>query len=336
MRSSSVPCFWLCALLFLMTAPMPFSSEAGAEATKVDLGTVNTGWVKATANLLGFVAPEISPKYGLKVNNVNFNNSNDCQTAMITGQIDLCILTPIHLIRAVDTGIDLVQISGEARRNSDVVISKKLGIVKDDWVSLKKLLETKRLRVAVSPGSITELLSIAEFGLKGIDVDKQLELVNIPNFGQHPQALRSGEFDMLFTLDPLATMIAEEGVGTIFNFPYDTPAGDLNTTWVVTREWLNKNRKQAHAFLQTLIDAKKWLSSDQSALLAKAQQLTSLKPDILVPSFANNQFDLHNGLQEMQALASMAFERKYASRNVASELTSAVDNSLLHEFGADK
>jgi ABC-type nitrate/sulfonate/bicarbonate transport system substrate-binding protein len=309
---------------------------AVADSPKADLGTVSIGWVKATANLLAFVAPEIAPKYGLTINSVNFNNSNDCQTAMISGQIDLCILTPIHLMRAIDTGVDLVQIAGEARRNSDVVISKNLGVAKDDWAALKAALKKKKLRVAVSPGSITELLSIAEFAKNGIDVDKEMEVVNIPNFGQHPQALRSGEFDMLFTLDPLATMTADEGIGTIFNYPYDTSAGDLNTTWVVTRAWLNKNPKQARAFIQTLIAAAKELNSDKALLLEKAEQLTGLKAEILVPSFANNRFDLRNGLPQMQALALFAFERKYTSRNVAAELPKAVDDSFLREFGADK
>src|SRR5208282_2880021 len=210
------------------------------DAKSGDLGTVRLGWVKATANLMAFVAPQLGSKYGLKIENYNFNNSNDIATAMITGQINFGILTPIHLMRAIDTNVDFVQIAGNARGNTAIVFSSKLGLAKNDWNGLKELIKKRKLRIASSRGSMNEFLCIAEFALHGIDVDKDVELTNVASFAQHPQALRSGEFDIIFTIEPLASMVAAEGVGTVFNYPYDTPAGDLNTTWDVSSDWLKK------------------------------------------------------------------------------------------------
>ena len=39
-------------------------------------------------------APELSSKYGLKIESVNFNNGVDIATALVNGQIDVALLTP--------------------------------------------------------------------------------------------------------------------------------------------------------------------------------------------------------------------------------------------------
>jgi ABC-type nitrate/sulfonate/bicarbonate transport system substrate-binding protein len=140
------------------------------DAKSADLGTVNLGWVKSTANLMAFVAPQLGSKYGLKIENFNFNNSNDISTAMINGQIDFWILTPIHLMRAIDTNVDFVQIAGNARGNTAIVLASKLGLAKNDWNGLKEVIKKRKLRVASSRGSMNEFLPIAEFAMHGIDV----------------------------------------------------------------------------------------------------------------------------------------------------------------------
>src|SRR5208282_2871500 len=179
-------------------------------------------------------------------------------------------------------------------------------------------------------------LCIAEFALHGIDVDKDVELTNVASFAQHPQALRSGEFDIIFTIEPLASMVAAEGVGTVFNYPYDTPAGDLNTTWDVSSDWLKKNSLKVHAFVGLLVEAAKWLNTDKDAQLENSQKLTGLNPAILNAAFANNRYDVHNGLQQMQELARLADERHFTSRNVADALPKAVDDSFLKDYGVEK
>jgi ABC-type nitrate/sulfonate/bicarbonate transport system substrate-binding protein len=321
--------------LAIVCSGVPRLVHAG-DAKSADLGTINLGWVKSTANLMAFVAPQLGSKYGLKIENFNFNNSNDIATAMINGQIDFGILTPVHLMRAIDTNVDIVQIAGNARGNTAIVVASRLGLAKNDWNGLKEVIKKRKLRVASSRGSVNEFLPIAEFALHGIDVNKDVELMNVANFAQQPQALRSGDFDIIFTIEPIASMVAAEGVGTIFNNPYDTPAGDLNTTWDASRDWLNKNPQKAHAFVCLLVEAAKWLDSDKKAQLENSEKLTGLDPDVLKAAFANNRYDVHNGLPQMQELARLAYERQFTSRNVADALPKSVDDSFLQECGAEK
>lgn len=322
----------LTATLAVMTALLGSVGLGHAQATK-PVGTITLGWVKSTANLMAFIAPRISEKHGLKIESVNFNTAVDISTAMISGQIDVGLLTPIHLIRAVETGIDFVQIAGNTRGNTGIVASKKLDLKENDWDKLKAILKEKKIKVASSRGSINELLAIAEFSKHGINVDKDIDLINVANFGQHPQALRSGDFDMIVTLEPLSSLSIGEGTGTLFSRPYGSAAGDLNTNYVVRHDWLEKNADKAQAFVETLKEAAATLSSDKSAELKSAIELTGMKPDVLRAALANNRYELRSGLDQMEELARLSFERKYSSKNVASELSKHVDNRFLKAIG---
>jgi ABC-type nitrate/sulfonate/bicarbonate transport system substrate-binding protein len=306
---------------------------SGSAAQTKPVGKITLGWVKSTANLMAFIAPRISEKYGLKIESAFFNTAVDISTAMIAGQVDIGLLTPIHLIRAIDTGVDFVQISGNTRGNTEIVASKKLGLKENDWAGLKKILAEKKLKVASSRGSINEMLAIAEFAKNGINVDKDLDLVNVANFGQHPQALRSGDFDMIVTLEPLSSLSIIEGTGTLFARPYDTVAGDLNTNYVVRRDWLEKNADKAQAFVNTLKEAAQTLSSDKAAEEKAAIELTGLKPDVLKRALGNSHYELRNGLAQMQELARLSFERHYSTKNVAAELPKHVDDRFLIAAG---
>jgi len=311
-------------------------ATASGQAQTTQQGPVTLGWVKSTANLLAFIVPKIGEKHGLKIESINFNTAVDISTAMVSGQIDVGVLTPIHLIRAIENKIDFVQIAGNARGNTGIVVSKKLNLKENDWAGLKKILSEKKLKVASSRGSINELLAIAELSKHGIDVEKDIDLINVANFGQHPQALRSGDFDMIITLEPLSSLAILEGTGTLFTRPYGTAAGDLNTNYVVQRSWLAQNADKAQAFVGALKEASQVLSSDKERELKAAVQLTGMKPDILSAALANNRYDLGNGLPEMEELARLAFERHYSTRNVAPELKQHVDDRFLNAATAGR
>lgn len=317
----------LCAVLLISAGP------ATAQSQSKPIGQITLGWVKSTANLMAFVSPTISEQYGLKIESANFNTAVDIATAMISGQVDVGLLTPIHLIRAIDTKIDFVQIAGNTRGNTGIVIAKKHGVGTDDWGGFKKLMKQKKLRLASSRGSINELLAIAEFARNGVDIDKDLDFVNIANFGQHPQALRSGEFDVIVTLEPLAALVTVDGTGVLLSRPYNSAAGDLNTNYVVRREWLAKNPELAQAFVATLVEASKRLSGDKKAELDAAIKLTGMKPDVLTVALSNNRYHLRNGLKQMQELARIAAERQYVSRDVSADLPKAVEDRFLKAAG---
>jgi ABC-type nitrate/sulfonate/bicarbonate transport system substrate-binding protein len=313
----------------------PLSAEAQT-AAPADLGTVTVGWTKTTAGLSTLVAMRLAPKYGIKIESVNFNNSVDVMTSLVNGQIDVGIMTAAHVIRAVDTGVDLVEIAGNSRGNVSIITSSKLDLKPGDWKGLLEATRKKKLRIASSRGSINELLSIACLVQNGLDPDKDFELVNISNFAQHAQALRSGEFDVVFSTEPSGSQMVDEGIGTRFSRSDVTPAGGIHTDYSVRREWLDKNRAKAKAFLQAMHEAVEWLNADRDRTLAEAKKAFPMKTEALLLALGENRWDMGVGLTETQALAKIAVDRKFASRDVSADLPRVLDDTLLKEVLANK
>jgi ABC-type nitrate/sulfonate/bicarbonate transport system substrate-binding protein len=301
-----------------------------------DLGTVTVGWTKTTAGLSTLVAMRLAPKYGIKIESVNFNNSVDVMTSMVNGQIDVGILTAAHVIRAVDTGVDLIEIAGNSRGNVSIITSSKLDVQPGDWKDLLETTKKKKLRIASSRGSINELLSIASLVRNGLDPDKDFELVNIASFAQHAQALRSGEFDVVFSTEPSGSLMVDEGIGVRFSRSDVTPAGGIHTNYSVRREWLEKNRAKAKAFLQATREAVEWLNADKERTMAEAKEAFPMKTEALLLALGENKWDMGVGLRETQALAKIAADRKFASRDVSADLPKALDDTLLKEVVASK
>ena len=320
------------SLLALLGTTAAASAVRPLRAAETSGPTVSLGWVKSTSNLLAPTAVELAGRNGLTISSVNFNTAQDALTAMISGDLQIGLLTPIHLLRAIEGNLDFVQIAGNSRGGTGVVVSKKLDLAENDWNGLKAKAKERRLKVASSRGSINELLAIGAFKANGLSLVKDLELVNIANFAQHPQALRSGEFDIIVTLEPLATIAVADGTGTLFSHPYGSPAGDLNTNFVVKRSWLKDNADTAKLFVKTLADAKQALSDKQVELTA-ATKLTGLSPDIIKAALGNTRYELANGRAETHALAQLAFEVRYITRNVADEVDAHMDDSFLRAAG---
>jgi ABC-type nitrate/sulfonate/bicarbonate transport system substrate-binding protein len=317
--------------LGLISAPLLAASNAEAQAAKT-LGTLSLGWVKSTSNLLAPTSLGLGQPNGIEIRSANFNSAQDALTAMISGDLDVGLLTPIHLVRAVDTNLDFVQIAGNSRGGTGIVAAKKLELGENDFDGLKKIIATRKPKVASSRGSINELLAISEFKKAGIDMLRQLDVVNIPNFSQHSQALRSGEFDMIVTLEPFATIAASESTGTLFSHPYNSVAGDLNTCYVVRRDWLQKNSSLAVAFVKTLADAEKALR-DKAYEISVAVKVTGIAQPVIEGALKNTRYDLRNALQQTKALAALAAELKYVSRDVSADLDTFIDDRYLREAG---
>jgi ABC-type nitrate/sulfonate/bicarbonate transport system substrate-binding protein len=309
--------------------PLLRSTPARAQS----LGTLTLGWVKSTTNLAAFASPEFAGKKGLKIESVNFNTAVDISTAMVSGDLNIGLLTPIHLLRSIETKLDFVQICGNSRVDSTIVASKKLELSSGDWAGLKRLVAQRKLRIASSRGSINDLLGIAQLAKNGITPNKDVEISNIPSFAQHPQALRSGDFDMVITIEPLASISIIEGIGTLFSRPHEVEAGPVKTIYVVRRDWLAKNRDKAQAFVGALNEAARHLAADKDAELQAAIKVTGLSPEVLRLALSINQYDLRNGVRQMEEVASIAAQRQYTSRNIAPELASHVDDQFVKAIG---
>lgn len=304
-----------------------------AQSAYPNVGSITIGWTKTTAALSVVVAERMASKYGLKIESATFNNAVDVTTGMVSGQLDVGLLTSAHLVRAVETNLDFVEIAGNSRGNVTIIASTKLGLKPGDWDGLKEASKKRKLRIASSRGSINELLCVATFAKFGLDANKEFDLTNIAAFAQHAQALRSGEFDIVFSTEPNGTQMVEEGIGVLFSKTDMTDAGSVHTIFAVKRDWLGKNRPKAKALLATMKEATDWLNADAMRTQAEAAKMFPLKPDVLGGALKLNRWDLSLAVPETQALARIAFEQKFANADVSAQIPAAMDGSVLKEIG---
>ena len=102
-----------------------------------------------------------------------------------------------HYATALDKGFDVVAISGQVNGGSQILVGNDLPIKENDWASLKKVIADhkaagKPFRVAASRGNAQDIHMRGAFAKQGIDVNKDVQFVNIPNPSDHVQALRRG------------------------------------------------------------------------------------------------------------------------------------------------
>ena len=82
------------------------------------------------------------------------------------------------------------------------------------------------------------------FAKHGIDVNKDVQFINIPNPADHMQALRRGEVEMVSSVDPFAAQIVQADAAKLFSYPYDQAAGKLSNL-IVTRSDVLKSKPEA-------------------------------------------------------------------------------------------
>ena len=144
---------------------------------------------------------------GVTIEATGFNSGNDVLTALVSKSIDVAQVTYLHYVTALDKGFDIVASSGEVNGGSECLSAPGLNLPKGDWAAFKTLIEKAKgagapLKVAASRGNAQDIHMRGAFARQGIDVNKDVQFVNIPNPSDHIAALRRGEIDMVCTVEP--------------------------------------------------------------------------------------------------------------------------------------
>jgi ABC-type nitrate/sulfonate/bicarbonate transport system substrate-binding protein len=313
------------ALSLVACAPETESADSGDSANP----TVVFGWLKSTADLAAYHAETVAEDEDIELQSELFKTAVDVQTALNGNQINIGMLTPVHLLRGIEQGQDLVQISGNTRGNSGIMLSSELGIENGDWDGLKDVLKDRKLKIAASRGSINEALAIATFEHHGIDVESSIELINVTDFSQHGEGIRLGEFDGAFTMETFATLMQVGGYAELFAKPYDSEAGDINTIFVANRTWAEANPDAVQAFVNTIAAASDALASDDELNLEVAMELMGIDRETAEMALSNNRYELDLGVEETKVFAKLFFELGHLERDLSGEVDDFVDASFV-------
>jgi ABC-type nitrate/sulfonate/bicarbonate transport system substrate-binding protein len=293
---------------------------------------IKLGFAKCAHCLSMALVPQLTDKVDIEA--INFNSGNDVLTALISKSIDVAQVTYLHFVTALDKDFDVVAISGQVNGGSELMMANGINLAEGDWPGLKKLIgeykaQGKPFRVAASRGNAQDIHMRGELLLKGIDPNKDIQFINIPNPSDHVAALQRGEIEMICTVEPFAAQIRAAKAGKRFALPYDQAAGTL-TNLIVTRSDVIKSRpadvRETVAAVVKLVDK---LKADKSGWVDSINKYTGLDKTIAAEALKNAFPDYTMHYKATLAIALMMKDLKYVSRDVSPDIAKFMDYSFL-------
>ncbi|MET0708211.1 MAG: ABC transporter substrate-binding protein [Tardiphaga sp.] len=277
----------------------------------------------------------LMPQYakGIQVEAIGFNTGTDVLTALISKNLDVAQVTYLHYAIALDKGFDVVAISGQINGGSAMLVGNDVPVTPNDWASLKKVIADfkaagKPFRVAASRGNAQDIHMRGAFAKQGIDINKDVQFVNIPNPSDHLQALRRGEIELICTTEPFATQILQNKAAKMFGLPYDQAAGKL-TNLILTRSDVVKDKpKQLEDTVRGIIKVNEFILADKAAFVDVISKVTGLDKAIATGAVENLEPDTRMYRASALAIAAMMRDLKY----INSDVSAAVEKNLNYSF----
>jgi ABC-type nitrate/sulfonate/bicarbonate transport system substrate-binding protein len=277
----------------------------------------------------------LMPQYakGVQVEAIGFNTGTDVLTALISKNLDVAQVTYLHYAIALDKGFDVVAISGQINGGSAMLVGNDVPVTPNDWDSLKKVIADykaagKPFRVAASRGNAQDIHMRGAFAKQGIDINKDVQFINIPNPSDHLQALRRGEIELIATTEPFATQILQNKAAKMFGLPYDQAAGKL-TNLILTRSDVVKDKpKQLEDTVRGIIKVNEFISADKAAFVDVISKVTGLDEAIATGAVENLEPDTRMYRASALAIAAMMRDLKY----INSDVSAAVEKNMNYTF----
>ncbi|MFK3704917.1 ABC transporter substrate-binding protein [Klebsiella sp. NPDC088457] len=314
-----------CAAVFLIISVM---SMAKADETS----TIKLGYAKCAHCTSLSLTPENAK--GVRLEAIPFNTGNDVLTALLSKSIDVAQVTYLHYATALDKGFDIVAISGQINGGSQMLVANQLPMQAGDWEGLKKLIlqykaEGKPFRVAASRGNAQDIHMRGAFLKHGIDINKDVQFINIPNPSDHVQALRRGEVELVTSVEPFATQIRQVKAAKFFDFPYDQAAGKLTNLIVTRPDVIKNNRSGVLETVRAIVNVNEQMLSNKQLFIDTIQKVTGLDSEVARGAVDNlyPDYDMHRA--SAVAIAHMMLELKYISTDVTDAVEKNMDYSFL-------
>src|SRR3979411_1341602 len=272
------------------------------------------------------------PQYakGVKIEVIGFNTGNDVFTALVSKSIDVGQVTYLHYAVGLDKGFDVVGQSGHVNCGSAMLVTNDLPVTPEDWGSLKKVIADykaagKQFRVAASRGNAQDIHMRGAFAKQGIDVNKDVQFVNIPNPSDHLQALRRGEIELICTVEPFATQIVQLKAARLFTYPYDQAAGKLTNLMLTRSDVSAAEPKGLEETVRAIVKIDDYIAGDKQAWIDVINKVTNLDKSVAADAIGNLYPDPKMYRGSALAIAVMMRDLKYINSYVSSAVAKNLD-----------
>lgn len=256
-------CRIITAALAMLLAPLATAQ------TKITLG-----YTGANAFVAAFVAKDqgFFARRGLDVTMQLVPVGSTIPAAMAGGSLQVGTLTPPAFLLAVEGGIE-TQIVSAATFQSKANITT--GVVAREGTNIKAPADFRGKRVGV-PGlnGVNHVTFMKWLKDRGTD-PRQVTFVEA-FFPQMGDLLKGGQVDAVLPVEPFLGRIVQSKVGYVVA-PYAAEVSDnyLESFYIMTRDFMQKNPKAADAFKESIREAVAWIGKNEEA--ARKTQVTYLK-----------------------------------------------------------
>lgn len=294
---------------------------------------ITAGWQVKWGGQLIANYPEVERRFDVKFKVVTFPHTVAAMQALTSGNIDVTHLTTQHFVRAIDESLNLYLVCGLCAGLIEFDFHKSVPVGYGDWAGLKqyaakRAADGKPFTIGVPTGSYQHLMVNWQFAKHGIDVAKDVRVLNI-NFPEHPRIMELGQVDMVSTISVFGASIVVGGHGKVFYYPYDAPSGIQNVSFAVRKETLEKNPQLVQVFVQSHVALLKRIMDSPDQLIEDQVRYSGLPRAILEHDLKNTGFSFHIRVGDIKGMANMMHEVGWTKQNRSGELERFIEWSYL-------
>ncbi|MDB5857471.1 MAG: hypothetical protein JWQ76_1160 [Ramlibacter sp.] len=278
----------------------------------------------------------LAPAYAsnVKLEAIGFSTGSDSLTALVSKNVDVAQVTYQHYAIALDKGFDVVAISGHISGGSQMLVGNSLPIKENDWAGLKKVIADykaagKPFRVAASRGNAQDIHMRGAFLKQGIDINKDVQFVNIPNPSDHVQALRRGEVELICSVEPFATQIRQAGAAKFFAFPYDQASGKLTSLILTRSDVIANNPKGVEEAVRAIVKVNDAMAASKPLLVETIQKVSGLEQAVAAGAVDNLYPEYMMYRRPALAIGAMMRDLKYINNDVSAGIDKNMDFRFL-------
>lgn len=231
------------------------------QITPASADKIVIGFSASTAFATAFVAANegLFKKHGLDVEMKLVPNSSTTPAALMAGSLQVATPTAPVTLQAIEQGLDLVVLAGGGVYTKDIQ-DVAVMVRPDSPIATAKDFEGKRVATAGLNGFL-HVLFRKWMADNGGDYNK----VNFTEtaFAQQIDVLRAGQVDAILAVQPFLARGLETNVGKVVAYYIAALEGETLAGWfIATRDWTQKNPKDAAEFQAAMKEATDMMQKD--------------------------------------------------------------------------
>jgi NitT/TauT family transport system substrate-binding protein len=292
------------------------STASGGETTTVKVGTLKNQPHLYEPYFYGKFAPK-----GVKFETVLFDSSPDIKNAVVSGAVDFGVEGAASAISGASAGQDIKIVASATNGGSDIV-------GKPEITSLNDL---KGKKVGYPKGSTQEILLYLTLQQAGIDMNKDLQLVNLP-FSDMATAYESGRVDAFISAENGPAIAKTKGAHEIAS-PYNTPLGKANIVLTTTGKLIKSKPDLVQSVVKTHAKAVDYMAAHPDDVVAGVSKTFGVDQAV-VKQAVNNIWPSwkisDDYKKQLESTVSEMVKFKQIEKPV--ELTTLVDDSFISKI----